>query len=82
MLHGGPRGTLGVPPPGTSVGWGRSTAAVDTIRSGTACGQGKRVRFWLATEFLTALREADEERCLRRLRSQLARVDLLILDQC
>jgi DNA replication protein DnaC len=46
-----------------------------------ACGQGQRVRFWRVTELLTALREADEERSLRRLRSHLAKVDLLILDE-
>jgi DNA replication protein DnaC len=46
-----------------------------------ACSQGKRVRFWRVTELLTALREADEERSLRRLRSHLAKVDLLILDE-
>jgi len=46
-----------------------------------ACGQGKRVRFWRVTELLTALREADEERSLRRLRSHLAKIDLLILDE-
>jgi DNA replication protein DnaC len=46
-----------------------------------ACGQGKRVRFWRVTELITALREADEERSLLRLRSQLAKVDLLILDE-
>jgi DNA replication protein DnaC len=33
------------------------------------------------TELLTAPREADEERSLRRLRGQLARVDLPILDE-
>jgi DNA replication protein DnaC len=46
-----------------------------------ACGQGKRVRFWRVTELITALREADEERSLLRLRSHLAKVDLLILDE-
>jgi DNA replication protein DnaC len=46
-----------------------------------ACGQGQRVRFWRVTELLTALREADEERSLRRLRSHLAKLDLLILDE-
>jgi DNA replication protein DnaC len=46
-----------------------------------ACGQGKRVRFWRVTELLTALREADEERSLRRLRGHLAKLDLLILDE-
>jgi DNA replication protein DnaC len=45
-----------------------------------ACGQGKRVRFWRVTELLTALREADEDRSLRRLRSHLAKAELLILD--
>ena len=46
-----------------------------------ACGQGKRVRFWRVTELLTALREADEDRSLRRLRSHLAKAELLILDE-
>jgi DNA replication protein DnaC len=46
-----------------------------------ACAQGKRVRFWRVTELITTLREADQDRHLLRLRHQLARLDLLILDE-
>jgi DNA replication protein DnaC len=46
-----------------------------------ACGQGRRVRFWRVTELITTLREAEEDRQLARLRSQLAKLDLLVLDE-
>jgi DNA replication protein DnaC len=46
-----------------------------------ACAQGKRVRFWRVTELITTLREADQDRHLLRLRHQLGRLDLLILDE-
>jgi len=46
-----------------------------------ACGQGKKVRFWRVTELITTLLEAKEERQLLRLRAQLAKLDLLILDE-
>jgi len=46
-----------------------------------ACGQGRRVRFWRVTELITTLREADESRQLVRLRSQLTKLDLLVLDE-
>lgn len=46
-----------------------------------ACGQGKKVRFWRVTELITHLIEAREERQLLRLKSQLAKLDLLILDE-
>lgn len=46
-----------------------------------ACGQGRKVRFFRVTELITLLLEAREERQLLRLRSQLARHDLLILDE-
>jgi len=46
-----------------------------------ACAQGKRVRFWRVTELITTLREADQDRQLIRLRHQLSRLDLLILDE-
>ncbi len=46
-----------------------------------ACSQGKRVRFWRVTELITTLREADQERHLVRLRQQLAKLDLLVLDE-
>jgi DNA replication protein DnaC len=46
-----------------------------------ACSQGKRVRFWRVTELITTLREADQDRHLLRLRQQLAKLDLLVLDE-
>jgi DNA replication protein DnaC len=46
-----------------------------------ACAQGKKVRFWRVTELITTLREADQDRQLIRLRHQLSRLDLLILDE-
>jgi DNA replication protein DnaC len=46
-----------------------------------ACQQGRKVRFWRVTELLTHLMEAREERQLLRMKSQLAKLDLLILDE-
>jgi DNA replication protein DnaC len=46
-----------------------------------ACQQGKRVRFWRVTELITLLMEAREERQLARMKTQLAKLDLLILDE-
>ena len=46
-----------------------------------ACGQGKRVRFFRVTELITLLLEAKEERQLLRIRQQLAKLDLLVLDE-
>jgi DNA replication protein DnaC len=46
-----------------------------------ACSQGKRVRFWRVTELITTLREADQDRHLLRLRQQLGKLDLLVLDE-
>ena len=46
-----------------------------------ACGRGKRVQFWKITELITHLLEAREERQLARMKKQLARLDLLILDE-
>ena len=46
-----------------------------------ACGQGRKVRFWRVTELVTTLLEAKEERQLLRMRAQLAKLDLLILDE-
>jgi DNA replication protein DnaC len=46
-----------------------------------ACGRGRRVRFFRVTELATLLLEAREERQLTRLRSQLAKLDLLVLDE-
>jgi DNA replication protein DnaC len=47
----------------------------------TACAQGKRVRFWRVTELITQLMEVREERQLMRMKSQLAKLDVLILDE-
>ncbi len=46
-----------------------------------ACGRGKRVRFWRVTELITQLMEAREERSLARMKGQLAKLDLLVLDE-
>ena len=46
-----------------------------------ACARGKKVRFWRATELVTTLMEAREDRQLTRLRGRLANLDLLILDE-
>lgn len=46
-----------------------------------ACGRGKRVRFYRVTELVTQLLETREERQLGRLKSQLTKLDLLILDE-
>ena len=46
-----------------------------------ACGRSKRVRFYRVTELVTHLMEAREERQLARLKTQLAKLDLLILDE-
>jgi DNA replication protein DnaC len=46
-----------------------------------ACQQGKKVRFWRVTELITQLMEAREERQLARMKNQLAKLDLLILDE-
>jgi DNA replication protein DnaC len=46
-----------------------------------ACSRGKRVRWWRVTELVTQLMEAREERILTRMKAQLAKIDLLILDE-
>ena len=46
-----------------------------------ACAQGKKVRFWRVTELVATLREAEQDRLLLRLRHQLAKLDLLVLDE-
>lgn len=46
-----------------------------------ACAEGKRVRFFRVTEIITQLMEAREDRDLLRLRKQLSKLDLLILDE-
>lgn len=46
-----------------------------------ACGRGRKVRFFRVTELITQMMEAREERALARLKGQLAKLDLLILDE-
>lgn len=60
-------------------GTGKSHLA--TALGMAACAQGRKVRFFRVTELITLLLEAKEERQLLRLRQQLAKLDLLILDE-
>ena len=60
---------------------GTGKTHVATALGIAACGQGRRVRFYRVTELITQLLEAREERVLLRLKSQLAKLDLLILDE-
>jgi DNA replication protein DnaC len=46
-----------------------------------ACARGYKVRFFRATELVTLLIEARDERTFMRLKTQLARLDLLVLDE-
>jgi DNA replication protein DnaC len=62
-------------------GPGTGKTHVATGLAAAACQRGKRVRFFRVTELLTQLLEAREERVLGRLRSQLTRLDLLVLDE-
>lgn len=60
-------------------GTGKTHVAIGLASA--ACQRGKKVRFFRVTELLTPLLEAREERVLGRLQSQLARLDLLVLDE-
>jgi DNA replication protein DnaC len=60
-------------------GTGKTHVAIGLAAA--ACQRGKRVRFFRVTELLTQLLEAREERLLGRLRSQLGRLELLVLDE-
>ena len=46
-----------------------------------ACLAGRKVRFYRVTELITTLLEARDEKSLLRLRSQLAKQDLVVLDE-
>jgi DNA replication protein DnaC len=52
-----------------------------TVLGMAACQQGKKVHFWRVTELITQLMEAREERLLTRMKTKLAKLDLLILDE-
>jgi len=60
---------------------GTGKTHVATALGVEACGRGKRVRFCKVIELITQLIEAREERQLIRLKAQLAKLDLLILDE-
>jgi DNA replication protein DnaC len=62
-------------------GSGTGKTFLATVLGMEACARGKRVRFYRVTELATQLLEAREERHLSRLKSQLAKLDLLILDE-
>jgi len=62
-----------------SAGTGKTHVA--TALGISACGQGKKVRFHRVTELITQLMEAREDRQLMRMKNQLAKLDLLILDE-
>lgn len=61
-------------------GTGKSHLA--TALAAQACAKGYRVRFFRTTELVTALIEARDERTFLRLKSSLAKLDLLVLDLC
>jgi DNA replication protein DnaC len=46
-----------------------------------ACARGRKVRFWRITELITQLMEAREERLLARMKLQLSKLDVLVLDE-
>jgi DNA replication protein DnaC len=60
-------------------GTGKSHLA--TALAAQACQKGYRVRFFRTTELVTALIEARDERSFTRLKAQLAKLDLLVLDE-
>lgn len=60
---------------------GTGKTHVATALGIAACAAGKKVRFWKVTELITTLMEAREERTLLKAKKQLARLDLLILDE-
>jgi DNA replication protein DnaC len=62
-------------------GSGTGKTHLATALATEACARGKRVRFFRVTELATLLLEAREERQLTRLRSQLSKLDLLVLDE-
>jgi DNA replication protein DnaC len=62
-------------------GSGSGKTHLATALATAACARGKRVRFYRVTELATQLLEAREERQLTRLKGQLAKLDLLVLDE-
>jgi DNA replication protein DnaC len=62
-------------------GPGTGKTHIATALAVEACGRGKRIRFWKVTELVTHLIEARQERQLARMKGQLAKLDLLVLDE-
>jgi DNA replication protein DnaC len=62
-------------------GTGTGKTHVATGLAAAACQRGLKVRFFKVSELLTQLLEAREDRVLGRLRAQLARLDVLVLDE-
>ena len=60
-------------------GTGKSHLA--TALAATACAKGYKVRFFRVTELITQLIEARDERALQRFKTQLAKHDLIVLDE-
>ena len=60
-------------------GTGKTHLACALAFSG--CAQGRKVRFYTATDLVTQLVECREERKLQRLHKQLQRIDLLLIDE-
>jgi DNA replication protein DnaC len=60
---------------------GTGKTHVATSLAVEACSQGRRVRFYRVTDLVTQLLEAREERQLSRMRGQLSKLDLLVLDE-
>jgi DNA replication protein DnaC len=60
-------------------GTGKSHLA--TALAAQGCAKGYKVRFYRTTELVTALIEARDERTFLRLKTQLQRLDLLVLDE-
>jgi DNA replication protein DnaC len=64
-----------------SGGPGTGKTHIATALAAAACQRGKKVRFYRVSELVTSMLEAREEKVLGRLRSQLARLDVLVLDE-
>jgi DNA replication protein DnaC len=60
-------------------GTGKSHLA--TAIAAEACAKGYNVRFFRVTELVTMLIEAKDQRMLARLKTQLSKLDLLVLDE-
>src|SRR5262249_58976495 len=60
---------------------GTGKTHIATALAVEACSRGKRVRFYRVTDLVTQLLEAREDRQLSRIRGQLSKLDLLVLDE-